>query len=116
MGCGQNVGPGNKVEGQVTSIAAIIKRAARPPEGQECWDLRKSGGCTECGGFGTVSALACDYHCRRTDHSSCGTKLVPCPFCAGTGLGVVGLFRLLKQIGCIVNVDVKLPGGQYLKE
>jgi len=116
MGCGQNVGSENSAGDQIAKIADIVKRVTRPPEGQECWELRKSGGCTNCGGFGTEEALACGPHCRLTDHRSCGTKLIPCLFCAGTGLGVMELFRLLGQIGCIVNVDVKLPGGQYLKE
>lgn len=119
MSRGQNVSLKNGTEGQIAiaSIIAIIKRAARPPEGQECWELRESGGCLDCRGFGTVEDFACGPRCRRTDHSSCGTKSVPCPLCAGTGLGVLGLFRLLKQIGHIVNAnaEVKLPGRHYLK-
>ncbi|MBI2669765.1 MAG: hypothetical protein HYX20_01280 [Candidatus Yanofskybacteria bacterium] len=101
---------------QQQQIIDIIQRATRKPQGQECWQLRKSGGCLECGGFATKTVLGChDYHCPQTDHRSCGETSITCPHCAGTGLGVVALFQLLHDIGQIVGIKVNIPTRQDLR-
>ena len=94
-------------------IRSIVLRATRAPKGQECWDLRREGGCLDCEGFGTVQVFACGDHCPRTDHRHCGQKSAPCPTCCGTGLGISSLFEMLKKIGKVVGVEVGLPTRTY---
>lgn len=86
----------------MTVIESIIDRLKRGPKGDEQWVSRQRyQECTECHGYTTISVLGCHGnkpHCGRTDHRSCGTKSAFCHTCHGTGLGLSGMWALLKPI------------------